>query len=104
MSARRAALVVAAVLGLALVVVIAVRTPWEVLAQPPGGRTPIDPTAGLSADQVNRAEAFVAALRPASLISLALGLAVSALFGLTPFGGRLVRAVAAPLGGGWVWQ
>jgi STE24 endopeptidase len=86
------------------VLVIAVRTPWEVLAQPPGGRTPIDPTAGLTADQVSRAEAFAAALRPASLVSLALGLAVSALLGLTPLGGRLVRAVAAPVGGGWVWQ
>jgi STE24 endopeptidase len=103
-SARRAALAVAVLLGLALVVVIAVRTPWEVLAEPPGGRTPIDPTAGLDAHQVSRAEAFAAALRPASLIVLALSLAVSALFGLTPLGGRVVRSVAAPFGGGWVWQ
>jgi STE24 endopeptidase len=102
--ARHAALAVAVVLGIALVVVIAVRTPWTVLPEPPGGRTVPDPTAGLSADQVNRAEAFAAALRPASLLSLLLGLAVSALLGLTRLGGRLVRAVAAPLGGGWVWQ
>jgi STE24 endopeptidase len=103
-SARRAALAAAVVLGIALVVVIAVRTPWEVLPEPPGGPTPIDPGAGLSADQLDRAEAFAAALRPASLLSLVLGLVVSALFGLTRLGGRLVRAVAAPLGGGWVWQ
>ena len=45
MSARRAALVAALVLGVALAVVIAVRTPWTVLPEPPGGRTPIDPTA-----------------------------------------------------------
>jgi STE24 endopeptidase len=102
--ARRAALAVAVVLGIALVVVIAVRTPWEVLPVPPGGRTPIDPGAGLSAEQLDRAEAFAAALRPASLVSLVLGLAVSAVLGLTRLGGRLVRAVAAPLGGGWVWQ
>jgi STE24 endopeptidase len=53
---------------------------------------------------VHRAEAFAALLLPASLFSLALGLAVSAIFGLTTLGGRLVRAVARPLGGGWVWQ
>ncbi|WP_324277313.1 hypothetical protein [Blastococcus brunescens] len=69
-----------------------------------GGRTPVDPTAGLSPAQVDRAEAFVAALRPASLASLLLGLTVSAFLGLTRAGGRLVRAVAAPLGGGWIWQ
>jgi STE24 endopeptidase len=103
-SARRAAMVTAVVLGIALVVVIAVRTPWVPLPDPPGGRTAIDPSAGLSPAQVDRAEAFAAALRPASLVSLLLGLTVSALLGLTRAGGRLVRAVAAPLGGGWVWQ
>ncbi|TFV89445.1 M48 family metallopeptidase [Blastococcus sp. CT_GayMR16] len=102
--ARRAALVTALVLGVALAVVIAVRTPWTVLPVPSGGHTPLDPTAGLSADQVDRAESFAALLRPTSLFSLALGLAVAAVFGLTRLGSRLVRAVAAPLGGGWAWQ
>jgi STE24 endopeptidase len=104
MSARRAALVAALLLGAALVVVIAVRTPWTVLPEPPGGRTPLDPTAGLSSAEIARAESFVALLRPASVLSIALGLAVAALLGLTRLGGRLVRAVAAPFGGGWVWQ
>ena len=104
MSARRAALVAALVLGAAVVVVIAVRTPWTVLPVPPGGRTALDPTGGLSADQVDRARSFAALLRPTSLFSLALGLAVAAVLGLTPLGGRLVRAVAAPFGGGWAWQ
>jgi STE24 endopeptidase len=103
-SARRAALLVALVLGVALAVVIAVRTPWVVLPEPPGGRTPVDPTAGLSPEQLARAKAFAGALRPASLVSLLLGLAVSAVLGLTRLGSRLVRAVAAPLGGGWAWQ
>jgi STE24 endopeptidase len=103
-TARRAALAAAVVLGIALVVLIVVRTPWTVLPEPPGGRTVPDPTAGLSAEQVSRADAFAAALRPASLLSLLLGLVVSALLGLTRLGGRLVRAVAAPLGGGWAWQ
>jgi STE24 endopeptidase len=103
-TARRAALVAAVVLGTALAVVIAVRTPWVPLPEPMGGRTPVDATAGLSAAQLDRAESFAAALRPASLLSLLLGLTVSAFLGLTRAGGRLVRAVAAPLGGGWVWQ
>jgi STE24 endopeptidase len=100
----RAALVAAFVLGIALAVVIAVRTPWTVLPTPTGGHSPLDPTAGLSAAQVERARAFAALLRPASLFSLALGLLVAAVLGLTRLGGRIVRAVARPLGGGWVWQ
>ncbi|SNR34286.1 M48 family metallopeptidase [Blastococcus mobilis] len=104
MTARRAALAAAVVLGIAFAVVIAVRTPWVPLPDPVGGRTPVDPTAGLSEAQLNRAESFAAALRPASLISLLLGLTVSAVLGLTRAGARLVRAVARPLGGGWVWQ
>jgi len=103
-STRRAALITALVLGAALAVVIAVRTPWTVLPEPPGGPAPFDPTAGLSSAQVLRAEAFAALLRPASLFSLALGLVVAGILGLTRLGGRLVQAVARPLGGGWVWQ
>ncbi|MCV2491334.1 M48 family metallopeptidase [Geodermatophilus sp. YIM 151500] len=104
MSARRAALVAAVVLGLAFVVVVAVTTPWDVL---PGGaaRSPaVDPTTVVPPERIARAEAFAAALRPASLTSLLLGLAVAGVLGLTRLGGRLVRALAAPLGGGWVWQ
>jgi STE24 endopeptidase len=97
--ARRAALVAAVLLLTAFAVVVAVTTPWDVLPD----RVP-DPTAGLPAEQVSRAEAFAAALRPASLASLLLGLLVSAALGLTRLGARLVRAVAAPLGGGWFWQ
>ncbi|MGY2084467.1 M48 family metallopeptidase [Blastococcus sp. SYSU DS0539] len=100
----RAALVTAVVLGIALAVAIAVRTPWDVLPEPPGGYTAPDPSAGLPPAQLDRAEAFAAALRPASLLSLALSLAVSAALGLTRLGGRLVRAVAAPFGGRWFVQ
>lgn len=100
----RAALGTAVVLGLVLVVVLAVRTPWDLLAEPPGGYTDPDPSAGLAGAQLDRAEAFAAALRPASLLSMALGLAASAVLGLTRLGGWLVRAVAAPLGGRWFVQ
>jgi STE24 endopeptidase len=104
MTGRRAALVTGLVLLTAFAVVVAVDTPWQGLPEPAGGATAVDPTAGLPAEQVDRAESFAAAVRPASLASLLLGLAVSALLGLTPLGARLVRAVAAPLGGRWVWQ
>ena len=104
MSARRLALLVALVLGAALAVVILVVTPWHLLPVPAGGRTPVDPAAAFTPAQVARAEAFAGALRPASLASLVLGLAVSAVFGLTRAGAATARAVARPLGGGWVWQ
>ncbi len=96
--ARRTALVVAAVLGAAFVVVVAVRTPWTVLPTPPGGATPLTDDAGLPAEVVRRAEAFAAAIRPASLAGLLLGLAVSALLGLTRWGSRLVGAAGRPVG------
>lgn len=104
MTGRRAALVTAAVLLTAFAVVVAVGTPWDVLPEPPGGRTPIDPTAGLPADQVDRAQAFAAAIRPASLAALLLGLAVSAALGLTRLGARLVRGLPSPGRGRWLWQ
>jgi STE24 endopeptidase len=101
---RRLALAVAVLLGVALAVVIAVVTPWDLLPAPAGGRTPVDPSAAFTPAQAARAEDFAAALRPASLASLVLGLVVSALFGLTRAGAATARAVARPLGGGWAWQ
>jgi STE24 endopeptidase len=97
----RAALLVAAVLGVALVVVIAVRTPWTLLPTPPGGAVPVSDDAGLPAAVVARAEALAADIRPASLANLLLGLAVSALFGLTRLGSRLVAALGRPVGQRW---
>jgi STE24 endopeptidase len=98
------ALLVAAVLGVALAVVIAVVTPWHLLPVPAGGRTPVDPSAAFTPAQVARAESFAGALRPASLASLLLSLAASAVFGLTRAGAAVARTLARPLGGGWAWQ
>ncbi|MDP9430737.1 MAG: M48 family metallopeptidase [Actinomycetota bacterium] len=98
---RRAALLVAVVLGAALLVVLLVVPPWTLPAGPAGGRTPVDPSSVLPPDVLQRAESFAAALRPASLTSLVLGLAASAVLGLTRLGARLVHAVAAPFGGRW---
>jgi len=67
----RAALLTAAGLGVSVDVVIADQNPWHVISKAPGGFTPVDPTAGLSPEQVERAKSFAAALRPASLTSLA---------------------------------
>ena len=100
----RAALLLAAGLGAAVVVVIVVVPPWTLLAEPAGGRSPVEPADVLPPDLLERAESFAAALRPASLVSIVLGLVVSAVLGLTPLGARLVRAVARPFGGGWVAQ
>jgi STE24 endopeptidase len=103
-TARRAPLIAAAVLGAALVVVVVLVRPWDVLPTPPGGAAPVDPTSVMPPDRVALAESFAAALRPASLTSLVVGLVVAGVLGLTPLGARIVRAVARPLGGGWLWQ
>ncbi|SFP34107.1 STE24 endopeptidase [Geodermatophilus dictyosporus] len=100
----RAALLVAALLGAAFVVVVAVRTPWTLLPTPPGGATPASADAGLPAAVLARAEALAADIRPASVANLLLGLATSALLGLTPLGSRLVTAAGRPVGGRWGWQ
>ncbi len=98
MTPRRLALLTALALGLALAVVLWLRIPWAATPQV------TDPTAGLVPEQLDRADAFAAALRPASVANLALGLLVSGVLGLTRTGARWVSAVARPLGGGWFWQ
>lgn len=98
MSSRRLALLTALLLAAALAVVLWLRIPWA--------PTPAvsDPAGGLIADQLARADAIAAALRPASLAATVLGLVASGILGLTRLGARLVSAVARPLGGGWAWQ
>ncbi|GAA4325570.1 M48 family metallopeptidase [Klenkia terrae] len=98
MTPRRLALLTALALGLALVVVLWLRIPWAATPQVS------DPTGGLTTDQLDRADSFAAALRPASVANLLLGLVVSGVLGLTRTGARWVTAVARPLGGGWFWQ
>lgn len=107
MSARRAALAAALLLLAATAVVIALRTPWTLLPSPPGGAVAPDPTGGLPPSYLHRADAFAAAVRPASFGSLALGLLVSAVLGLTGLGSRVVTALGAPAGRRrlrWLWQ
>lgn len=98
---RRAPLVALVLLLLALGIALAVVVPWDPL---PGADLSGDPLADFTPAQLAREVAFHQALRPASYSSLALGIALSLALGLTRVGGRVVRAVARPLGGGWVWQ
>jgi STE24 endopeptidase len=108
-SARRAALAGALLLLAATAVVIALRTPWSLLPAPPGAAVDPSATGGLPEDYLARAHAFAAAVRPASLANLALGLVVSAVLGLTRLGSRLIAALGAPVRGHWgrirwLWQ
>lgn len=98
---RRAPLVALALLLVALGVALAVAVPWDPL---PGADLSGDPLADFTPAQLAREVAFHDALRPASYSSLALGIGLTVALGLTRTGGRIVRAVARPLGGGWVWQ
>ena len=103
MAARTALLVTSAVLLAALVVVLAVTTPWRPL--PAEGRAAsADVTRDFTADEIAREEAYHSAVRPPAYASLLVGLGVALLLGLSPLGSRLVAAAAAAFGGGWGWR
>jgi Zn-dependent protease with chaperone function len=103
-TSRTVLLVTLATLTLALLVVVAVATPWRTLPLHGVAAVPSDPTRDFTAAQIARENAYHSAIRPPAYLSLALGLALAVVLGLTPLGARLVKAVAAPLGGGWGWQ
>ena len=89
---RLPALVAFVALGLLLVVLLALTTPWNPLgANAP--KVPTDPARDFTAAQLAKENAYHNALRPWSLTSLALGLVVAAVLGLTPLGARVVTAV-----------
>jgi STE24 endopeptidase len=98
---RRAPLLVLALLLAVLGVSLALVVPWTPL---PGADVQPDAALDFTPAQIAREVAFHDALRPTSYASLALGLVVVSVLGLTRLGARLVRAAARPLGGGWVWQ
>lgn len=98
------ALLALALLLVALLVLVAVWTPWRTLPPVPGGSTAPDPNAYFSPAEITRANAFHRSIRPPAYVSLVIGLALTLLLGLTSWGARLVGALARPLGGGWGWQ
>jgi STE24 endopeptidase len=104
MSSRAALLLTFTALTFALLVVIAVWTPWTTL--PLHGVPPAtaDPARDFTVAQVAHEDAYHGAVRPPAYVSLGLGMAVAVVLGLTPIGARIVSAVAAPLGGGWGWR
>ncbi|MEV0133361.1 M48 family metallopeptidase [Dactylosporangium sp. NPDC050688] len=100
MTPRAWAAITLAVLLVAVVVVAALRVPWSA---PPAPRA--DQLAALDtlpADAVAKGRAFHAALRPGIYLSLALGLIVALLLGLTPAGAWIVEQVSRPFGGHWL--
>jgi Zn-dependent protease with chaperone function len=102
MTATGWAVMTTVVLGLAAAAVAAVRVPWR---RPPAPRADqLAALADLPPDAVARGRTFRRAIRPTSYASLALGLAVALVFGLTHLGSIIVTAVARPLGGGWFVQ
>ncbi len=100
-SGARGALVALLVLTTALAVVIALTTPWDPLGvEPPGGRAPAAPDGDFTAQEVARAEAYRARVRPPAWAGQAAALVAALLLGLTPLGARVVAAAGRRLGGG----
>lgn len=97
---RRPALIAFAFLGAALLVTLAVTTPWDTLPAPPGGAVAADPARDFAAADIAREDRYHRQLWPAVLGATALSLLVALLLGFTGTGARIVRAAARPLGGG----
>jgi STE24 endopeptidase len=91
-------------LTIALVVLVALLTPWRPMALHGAPAVPADPARDFTAAQLAREDAYHAAVRPPGYVSLGLSLVFACLLGFSPLGARLVERVAAPLGGGWGWQ
>ncbi|GAB1645940.1 M48 family metallopeptidase [Krasilnikovia sp. MM14-A1259] len=91
-----------AALVVALIVAAALTVPWH---RPPAPRA--DQLAALREfppEQVARARAFHAQLRPGTYGALVLGLVAALVLGLTPLGARLVELAGRPFGGHWAAQ
>jgi STE24 endopeptidase len=104
MSSRTALVLTFTVLTIALLLVIGIETPWQTLPLHGVAAVPADSSRDFTAAQLARENAYHSAVRPPAYLSLALGLLVAVVLGLTPLGARIVSAVAAPLGGGWGWR
>jgi STE24 endopeptidase len=90
------------VLVVGLIVLVALLIPWH---RPPAPRADqLAALAELPRDQVDRARAFHAELRPGSYLSMAVGLVGALVLGLTPLGARIVSLAGRPFGDHWVGQ
>ena len=104
MSNRTALVLTFTLLTVALLVVLAVWTPWTTLPLHGVAAVRSDPSRDFTAGQLARENSYHAAVRPPAYLSFALGIVVALALGLTPAGARIVSALAAPLGGGWGWR
>lgn len=92
-------------LGVLAVVTLVLAVLWVPWSRPPAPRADQLAALGeLPRDQVTRARAFHAELRPGSYLAMALSLAAALVLGLTPLGARLVTLVGRPFGGHWIAQ
>ncbi len=87
-------------LGVAIVATAWARVPWHTLAAPRGDQ--LAALKELPGDAVSRGRAYHSELRPSTYGSMAIGLVVALLFGLTPIGARLVALCGRPFGDNWV--
>jgi STE24 endopeptidase len=104
MSNRTALVVTFALLAIGLFGAVAVWTPWTTLPLHGVAAVRADPSRDFTAAQIARENAYHAAVRPPAYLSIALGMVVAIVLGLTPLGARIVSAVASPLGSGWGWR
>ena len=96
---RTAVSITLLVLLIGLGVALALTVPWTVL---PGASPHVDIPRDFTSAEVAREVVYHAAIRPPAYASLALGLVVAALLGLSSFGARIISTVARPFGGGFV--
>ena len=73
-------------------------------ARCPGGRVVDSIRTDFTAAELHRLHSFRSAIHPPAYLSYAVSVLVPLLLGFTPWGARLVTAVARPLGGGWFWR
>ncbi|MFE3448075.1 M48 family metallopeptidase [Nonomuraea sp. NPDC059194] len=83
-----------AVLGVAILAVVALTTPWDLMAGAPSVSP--DPAHDFTAAEIARSRAFDAATSVPSYLSLGLTVFFAGLLVATPLGARLVRRVKGP--------
>jgi STE24 endopeptidase len=105
MPTSRGALAALAALGVALFVVVLATTPWRTISEPvPGGAVAADWARDFTPQEKAREDRFHREVRPPAYLSLAVGLVLAGVLGLTPLGARLIAAAARPFGDRWFWQ
>jgi STE24 endopeptidase len=99
---RRAAAVALTGLGTAVLITLALTTPWRPLpdripGHPPAGTVASDPARDFTAAQLARSASFSGDLRLPAYLGLAAGLLAVLAVGLSPLGARLLGALTRPV-------